>query len=793
MLRSESGASVTFVERGAGWSLARLATPSQPAGWTLEEGEDKFAAGEGLDVFVGGWTLVSNEAARIVFEQDAPASGVRVRRIFSFGPAAHVLRAETWLRSLDAPKLLGRIGLLSVRVAGESFRLTGPAPASFPVFGEHVFAGVEDVCAESRAEGDLVRLFQTPDLSVGTDWQFIAAAVVGWHAPREALFLPGESRTRDAFLQYLDTIRVKPAGINLHSDTWWTLPVPFDEGDVLRDVEALRHGFFERTGMFFDTYALDLGWSDRRSLWRIDAGNFPNGFGLINERLAELRCRMGLWVSPSSGYPPGLDNQWLDAQGYEMTPWGDSGEKFPCFALGGRYQREFTETVVGHARAYSLGHVIFDGLDHSCNEPTHLHATGVGSTYAITAGFKDVMDRLRLQNPNIVLEPLSCGHPPSPWWNRHSPYLLGPAGDDQPFGRVPSPDWSESLVSARDISYRAGQEKWLVRTQTLETFDIILQSPGSFAPLAAMAAGRGRWFMSCNIKPELMQPADWDFLAGVIRWQRHNQRHLVDARMFGGRPGNREAYGYVFHNADKDFFCIRNPWMEPRAIQLPARVREARDLRMIFPRRALVDRLQPDADGPTIVLGPYEMMFLETTALTDAPLPPAPESPVAGLSAEEPEIFERPAPQGRRTYDYYWTGSLTVPEIKDAEICILIEGTPDVATAEGGVWVNGHSARVVKTGSAGMFGAAVQASPENWVWLIAPIAPGEHEFGLVVSVPTENASVGIYLRGNLPATSDPESGDGPAFPLHRPDTRPWSQTLRPLKAVGPEPAGEPGS
>ena len=118
--------------------------------------------------------------------------------------------------------------------------------------------------------------------------------------------------------------------------------------------------------------------------------------------------------------------------------------------------------------------------------------------------------------------------------------------------------------------------------------------------------------MSANIRPELMQPTDWDFLAALVRWQRHNKQASVDARMIGGKPERREAYGYMFHQEDRDLYCVRNPWIEARSMRLPARVREAVDVQMIYPRRSRVVRIQPDDDGATIVLGPYETMFLET-------------------------------------------------------------------------------------------------------------------------------------------------------------------------------------
>jgi hypothetical protein len=495
-----------------------------------------------------------------------------------------------------------------------------------------------------------------------------------------------------------------------------------------------------------------------------------------------MGCRLGMWVSPSSGYAPGLDNSWLAAEGYEMTTVSDEGEQVACFALGGRYQREFTDNIVGYAKEYGLGHVIFDGLVPSCGQPEHLHDTGVGSVYSIAAGFKDVMNQLRRINPQIVLEPLSCGHPPSPWWNVHTPFLLGPAGDDVPFGRVPCPDWTESLISARDVAYRASQEKWIVRTQALETFDIIMQSPGVFQNMAAMAVGRGRWFVSANIRPELMSGTDWDFLAALIRWERANERYLVDARMFGGNPADREAYGYHFHHAEKDIYCIRNPWIEERRIRLPARVREVRDVQMIYPRRAAAGRIEPGADGPTIVLAPYETVFLETVSPADDSVPPvAVESPHAHFVAGDPEMTENGRENGGG-FAYRWSGSIDVPDLTNAELCILVEGATDVVGAQGAVRVDGRPVNPVRKNSAGQFGAAVSSSPENWSWFIVPLTPGEHQFNLSLSVPLEKASVGVYLRGATTATSDEAPEGVAAFPVYQPNQRAWSQTLQPLKA-----------
>ena len=796
------GASITFTETDGSWCWTGLKTPGAPEGWSVTDEGIQVAAADGTEVLAPGWSLVENGSNKLVFEQTALATGLRVRRVFSFGPALNVVRIETWVQSTGGEKVLVRAGLLGLRVEGESFRETGPAPASFPLFGRSLFVGLEHVSGECRAEGGTARLWQAPHLKVDEAWQFVVAAVVGWPRPSKCSLLEGEAQIREAFLQYLDTIRIKPERIELHTNTWWTLPLPYSEKDVIKDIEALRQGFTERTGMFFDSYALDLGWSDRHSIWRLDQDRFPNGLRPINERLAALGCRMGLWVSPGCVYPEGLDNEWLEFEGYEMTPFEQSPypgrtDKVACFALGGRYQQEFKDSIVTYAKRYGLGHVKFDFMAHLCDVAEHGHATSWDSAYAIDAGLADVLDSLRAVNPGMALEPLCCGYPPSPWWTTHTPFLLGPVGDDLPVGRVPCPEWMESLITGRDRAYRAGQEDWIMPTQALETFDIVVQTPGDFQNMAVMAIGRGRWFISTYLNPDLMKPTDWDFLAALVKWTRENKEFLGNARMIGGRPEDREAYGFMFHNAGKDIFCARNPWIEERSIDLPAcaSVTEPRELRMIYPRRATLARMEPGQAGPRIVLAPYETVMLETVPAGEvSELLPLFSPPEASVFADVPRRFNGPKPQepGQAgSFHYGWTGSLTVPDVIGAELCILLEGAPPVDGATCKVSLAGSEATVRKSGSEGQFSAAGEPSPEHWTWFIVPVAPGDTTFQIDLDVPLENASIGVYLRGFTRAGNEAAPENVSVFPAYHPEQRAWSQTLLPSKTSTSEDGTEP--
>ena len=796
-LSNGAGDALIFTPSEAGWSWSGLRMRGEAAAeWAVSEEPAEVSANDITVALAATWQLVEAADDRVVLQQDLPEAGVSLRRVFTFGTAKHVVRIETWMRSESGARRVGMLGLFAGQFVGEAFGETGLAPASFPVFGTRLFAGIEHVSGEASVSGessDHVRLVQRPRTSIDETWQHIATAVVGWTVAGAAPGLNTAGRLRQAFLDYLDTVRIKPDRILLHTDTWWTVPLPLNEKNVLNDIEALRKSFMERTGMFFDTYCVDLGWSDPKTLWKMDTSRFPNELRAINERLGGLGAQMGLWLSPGSGYPDGLNNGWLQSQGYETLPWTGTLEQAACFALGGRYQREVKERLVAYARQYGLGHVILDYMAQRCDVASHGHPVGPESRYAIDAGLADVLDSLRAVNPQMALEPMVCGYPPSPWWLMKTPFVLGPAGDDLPYGRGPCPEWLESLITARDIAYRGGPEHWIMPTQALETFDIVVLTPGDFQNMAVMAIGRGRWFLSTYFKNDLMQPDDWDFLAALVRWARENKQYLGNAWQFGGNPENREAYGFMFRNTAKDLYCVRNPWIEPRTIELPVSglAAEARDVRMIYPRRATVGRIEPGGAGPRLTLAPYETVFLETVpAGENSPAVAEAVSPVVEVRASEPRLLSRPvlpAAQDSNGIRYYWDGELSVPDVASAELCILIEGAAEANRAACKVLFGGREVQARKVTSAGQFGAAIEASPENWSWFIVPLARGDTSFVIDLNVLLEDPVIGVFVRGTAVAQNDPAPEEGAAFPTFQADRRGWSQTLQAARPVSEMP------
>ena len=156
------GAEVRFEAREERWTWTQFLPPGSSEARGVQDMGSAFAAGGASDRLAPEWTLVPQDApAKLVFEQETPLSGLRFLRIFSFGNAAAVLRIETQAQAIEGERELTRAGLLDVRIAGEPWRETGPAPASFPLFGRTLFAGIEHVSGIARAEDDIARFAQT--------------------------------------------------------------------------------------------------------------------------------------------------------------------------------------------------------------------------------------------------------------------------------------------------------------------------------------------------------------------------------------------------------------------------------------------------------------------------------------------------------------------------------------------------------------------------------------------------------------------------------------------------------
>lgn len=744
-------------------------------------------------------TKIFHDSTRVIIAWDVSSLPLRVRQTYSFCKDDRTLRIQTSLRSLDKPVFVKRAGLLSISVLGEKLRLTGPEQVSFPVFGERIFAGVEHPSAQCKVNNDTLVLSQPLNINVSDRWVDLSPVVFG-SASEEDFITNGNEGLRCAFIRYLDVVRVTPNDMHIHYNDWWTAPQPSSEAFVLANIDALKKNLFDQTGFFFDSYAIDEGWADPHSVWEINRDNFPRGFQKIRNALESIGSHTGLWISPSSLYPASLDNKWLQSNGYEVTPNKRLGLN-ACMAIGGRYQTAFKKILLKHTREANLGHIKFDGFVPSCADSTHRHPTGTESYLPLAEGLMDVFDALRKIKPNIALEPTCFGYQASPWWLMHVPFIIGPFGDDSPKGRCPSPDWIESMTTARDIRNLEGRDAFLMPSSALQTFDIVVQSPGAFQNHAVMAIGRGRWFVSCYINPAFMDAEEWQFFADLMTWARHNRQFLQEPVPIGGNPELRQAYGYAFRKKKRELYCLRNPWMEETFIDIPRSPMntEPSEVRSLYPRRESIAKLRVEESLVRIHLGPYETKFVEIvpfdkrktpnrgnqfqrSKVTVVWNPSRPVSVASILFKDEPKAFgpSWSCPEGdtKETRMLKLEGDLEVKGAIQTNLSILCEGhSIKSAFPQVDLTIDGIQHPVEISRSVGAFSAGGYTD-EDWVWVMMPFPEGKHHVKLKLKAFTPTANFGVFLHGTIKAAESlPPFESGPSFPLYHPESINWSHTI----------------
>lgn len=783
ILQGSEGVEAVFSQAGGGYSWGAYRDTRAGSTWPIAGPVFSVQTGEGqrTNLCPPGFAALRAEgeggARQMVLQTRLETPPVEVRQVFSFCADGRTLRIRSELRASGDPLTIQRAGLLEIQVPGQTFQRMGPEMVSSPIFGDRVFAGIEHPSAWCQVDGDKMYLAQHSYVPVNSEWVSLPAAVFG-SASEADVARYGAEALRRAFLRYLDTVRVKPRDMHVHYNDWWTAPVPSSQEFVLNNIATLKQGLFDTTGFFFDSYALDMGWSDAHSVWQMDHKQFPNGFAPLREALAQAGGHVGLWISPSSLYPPALDNAWLEAEGYEVTPHSTLGRN-ACLAKGGKYQQAFKAAALKHADEAGLAHMKFDGFVPNCDVAGHGHPTGAESWLPLAEGLMDVFDALRAEHPDIALEPTCFGYYPSPWWLMHTPFIIGPFGDDSPYGRVPCPEYIESMTTARDIENLNGRNAFMMPSAALQCFDIIVQCPGAFQNHAVMAIGRGRWFISNYINPKYMDAGEWRFFADLMRWARANRDFLQEPVPFGGKPEDRQAYGYWFSGAARQLYCLRNPWIEEAELALPALPESGTRWRLqtLYPRRMVLGHVSGGAPFPWVRLGPYETLMVEAVpAVDDAE--PVSCAPAPGISWS---AFECGKPDKSTVA---MAGNLSIEGVSSAECCLLVEGLPEAADSRAALFVNGKEVPLAASASRDGFGAAGAGRKEHWVWFTTAIPAGERQIEMRFSLPNPGLRVAAYLRGtadvNGKRTFEPSD---PAFPLYRPEEASWSRVLVPVTAI----------
>ncbi len=522
------------------------------------------------------------------------------------------------------------------------------------------------------------------------------------------------------FHRYLDSVRVAPLRPYTLYNSWYDLRAPEmveDEANVMngpnieRIMSSFRRQLLQPYGVGLDAFVLDDGWDVYRSDWVLRDEQFPHGLGPVSRALAADDTDLGIWFGPTGGYSHrDWRLEYMRANDYELV-----GDQL-CLA-GEKYRQLFKERVVEMVAGHGVGYFKWDGIQFSCSEPDHGHATGLYSRRAVLESVIDICQSVRVENPEIFLN-VTSGTWLSPWWTRYAD-TIWMQGYDYGYSDVPSISRRDRAITYRDYVLYDGLVKndfWFP-IANLMTHGIIkgdLQKLGGeaepldkFTDNALLYVARGVAMYELYVSPDLLSDGEWEVIAQSILWARDRFPILDSTVMIGGDPGKREAYGYAHFEGDRGILALRNPFAETRTLEVTISPElgldaEARDLVLdrVYPTRLIQPALYQS--GLTLLL---ELQGYETAVYEMYPLAEAAGPLLAGAVHEVVQQTDE---------------RLTV-RCLDSAVATLLNPETVSAVIHEGRQVDPATFRLPlqeHSPSGEYFGAAVEGGPETWevVW-----------------------------------------------------------------------------
>ncbi|MCU0917032.1 MAG: hypothetical protein MUC88_21085 [Planctomycetes bacterium] len=554
-------------------------------------------------------------------------SGLEVRVRYHLAPRAHYLRKQISVRhERPSGRRLLRADLENwrgVRRGWDSMHADRFPYGSHPVFCDNLWAGVEFVAAFNVYGPDGFTLRSRPGgVPLSPAWVELHSTVVGV-APTGGV--------RDAFLRYIEDIRLAPARLVACYNSWWTLPKVVQQRDNLALIRQLKADLYDRHGAFFDIITTDMGWSNPRSIWEIDRSILPQGFDDIRSIVESAGGKLGIWMSPSEQYPPVCDYNWAQQNGYVvLRPELDDPSRQrpvsnkPGVSLADPKYREATKAQLQKLiRENGLAHIKYDGFWAVEHRPHHDLLPGDDSVEPLATHSLELLQASKEANPDLVTEPTylnSMVNYISPWILKYSDTVWANA-EDCVVGIGPAPDYRESHTNAREFMvFKSLEQVWLPQN-AVQHFDIVhVDEHAGFPNHAAMAFGRGRFFLSTYVNPKLMNDEDWRIYAGLHRWARRNTDLLRHTVVLPSRVEQGEPYLYAHWLGTRGVLAVRNPSNQSREYVVdlgrtgaPKELAEAVCYTQYPYRRGIAASLTGQS-RVKLTLAPWELRFVEVVA-----------------------------------------------------------------------------------------------------------------------------------------------------------------------------------
>lgn len=682
------------------------------------------------------------------------------------------------------PILLNEVTLDTIGIKGVKawthgdFSVIDDAVQSHPIFIPGFFTGIEFPVSAVRIENGSIILGHRPGAWIVPGKRYETRKAIYGIAPK------GEEI--GVFENYIEMHRPKPQGLHINYNSWWTSPVPFSEKDIIDLMGAFETNMYKPYKASFDTFCIDLGWSDPNSIWEINKKLFPEEFKGIEAAARKMDSNLGLWISPSNCYSPmSIDNKWAVEHGYEASMTGNVPA---VLCLGGKkYSTQFRNRLVDMITKYGIRHVKLDGIWLTCDTPGHGHEIGLRSSEKIAEGFISACEGMRKAASDVWLEPTCFGYNPSPWWLFYVNSVIGTYGDDSPMGRVPCPVYKESCTTARDYFNLQGASLLPIPISAQEVLGIVHQSKDPFMNDAVTSILRGHMFQPVYMNPKFMNDARWKSFAGLIKWARKNSDLLQTTRPLlpttwlkrktphftDGATMPREPYGFAHCKGSRGLIMLRNPWIAKTSytLKLDKSIGLSSGKRIsgisIYPEAREYFRSLQYGDSVDIQLAPYETVVISLESGT-----PKYKTPLASelvksqinASVSKQEFSRVNFKDGTGVSSINSTSVMADAQsairlnldaevtcgAEDNQLLILLEAEKSLIRTDCKVIVNGKETVVEYLASSAGWSATGLAAPEYWMFIKTNLPAGKSDVTINLLAGNECRRISSWVWATKP-------------------------------------------
>ena len=485
-----------------------------------------------------------------------------------------------------------------------------------PVTTDTAFFGVEHPLSINRGEMGYVRCFLPRGASLRAGESYSASLVTG--------FVP-KGQMRRGFLAYLERERAHPYRPFLHYNSWYDIGYfsKYDEAAALNVINTFGEELTAKRGAKLDSFLFDDGWDNPQTLWQFDQTNFPSGFASVRKAAEKYGAEPGIWLSPWGGYgkPHDVRLEFGRAQGFETRDRN--------FTLAGpKYYERFRGLCVSVVTNYGINQFKFDGIGQNTG-------AGGGGAQRDFDAMLQIIGELRGLKPDLYVNQ-TTGTWPSPFWLLFADSIWR-GGEDHSFVPGTAPE-RERWISYKDndVYDEVVSRSDLYPLNSLMLHGIIYAKSAHGlnydtndvlkSEIRAMF-GCGTQLQEMYITPALMSSENWDTLAEAANWSRANADTLVDTHWVGGRPEDRQVYGWAAWSPKKGILTLRNPTARSANIKIdPAKAFELpagspREFNIVSPfkdQTCEVTKLKAGTET-TITLKPFEVLVMEALPDTSKP------------------------------------------------------------------------------------------------------------------------------------------------------------------------------